>query len=132
MTEPHIDYCHMGPWPIYVGFTTSKKAFAKEMKRLDLGKVDFLARSSANATTHHLHAEDGAPCCVITLDKTGGAIEQIASMIAHEAVHVAQYAFEQFGEENPGRESEAYFVQHIVQFCLQIALDTGRVRKSAP
>jgi hypothetical protein len=131
VSEPHIDYCHMGPWPIYVGFTTSKKAFAKEMKRLDAGKTAFLARSGANATTHHLR-KDNSTCCIITLDKTGGSTEQIAALIAHEAVHVAQELWENIGEDSPGRESEAYLVQHIVQFCLQIALDTGRTRKTNP
>lgn len=131
--EPNVEYFHMGQWPLYIGFTMSQKAFKKEMKRLNVDKpAKFLASDNANATTHYLKS-DGVLTCIITMhDPKSRPVEQVASMIAHEAVHVAQELWEQIGEDNPGREAEAYLVQYITQCCLQVALDTGRERKSAP
>ena len=132
MSEAHIAYANMGPWPVYVGFTKSRKAFGREMKRLAIKGVPFLAPDHANASTHFLE-HGGALTCIITLGSTKDrSIEQIASLIAHEAVHVAQEVWSSVGETKPGREAEAYLVQHVTQHCLQIALDTGRTKKEAP
>ncbi len=130
--EPHIAYFNMGPWPIYVGFTTSPKRFAREMKRLGCEGVASLASDHANATTHHL-IKDGSATAIIAMQKDKKrSPEQVAALIAHEAVHVAQELWSNIGERTPGREAEAYLVQMIVQCCLQEVLDTGRTRKEAP
>ena len=132
--EPHIDYLNMGPWPMYLGFTMSPKAFRKELKRLDVQEaVSFTASDHANATVHFLTSK-GHYLAIITMPKPPKAIsvEQIAAMLAHEAVHVAQDFWPHIGERSPGKEAEAYLVQHIVQFCLQIALNTGRTRRTEP
>ena len=132
MSEPYITYFNMGPWPIYVGFTQSKKGFAKEMKRLGITDCPFIANDHSNASAHYL-TKDGALTCIITMDKRKGRmIEQVAGLIAHEATHVAQELWAHIGERNPGREAEAYLVQMIVQCCLQQACNTGRVRKTEP
>ena len=130
----HIDYFNMGPRPLYCGFTTSRKAFRKEMKRLAVSPLpDFHGSTHANATTHFLHAKDGGFTTIITLDKPKGRTpEQIAGLIAHEATHVAQELWTNIGEREPGKEAEAYLVQAIVQNCLQVAMKTGRVRKTEP
>jgi hypothetical protein len=129
---PHITYFNMGPWPLYFGFTQSKKAFAKEMKRLSIEGVDFLASDHANATVHSF-TSSGCLTCVMTMGKVKDkSPEQVASLIAHEATHVAQELWAQIGERQPGREAEAYLVQMIVQCCLQIACKTGRERSTSP
>jgi len=133
MTEPHISYYGMGQWPIYVGFTKSPKAFRKEMKRLKVSNPpSFLANDHSNAATHFL-VHEGKTTCIITMHPPGDRpIEQVAGIIAHEAVHVAQELWDNIGEREPGKEAEAYLVQMITQCCLQDALDTGRCRKEAP
>jgi len=134
MTDaPCIAYYGMGQWPIYVGFTQSPKAFRKEMKRLAISNPpEFLGSTHANATTHVLE-RNGTLTCIITFGKTKGRpVEQIAGLIAHEAVHVAQELWAAIGEHKPGAEAEAYLVQMITQCCLQDALDTGRERKEYP
>ena len=129
--KPHITYFHMGAWPLYVGFTKSRKAFAKEMKRLSCPGVAFV-NPGANATMHTL-VNDGTTTCIIAFDKQKGrSLEQEAALIAHEAVHVAQELWAAIGEHQPGREAEAYLVQQIVQCCLQEAWASGRTRSSAP
>lgn len=132
MTEPHITYFNMGPWPLYLGFTQSKKAFAKELKRLTIDAQPFLASGHANATLHAFRCE-GTLTCILTMAKTKGkSPEQVAGLIAHEATHVAQRLWESIGEDKPGAEAEAYLVQMIVQCCLQEACNTGRARSTAP
>lgn len=127
-----ITYFNMGPWPVYVGFTTSPKAFKREMDRLGITDQPFHASRYANATTHFLENRDQMTA-VITMTKPKGIpVEQVAGLIAHEATHVAQAMWEQLGEREPGHEAEAYLVQHIVQGCLQEALKTGREKKTEP
>lgn len=133
MSEPHISYYGMGPWPMYLGFTTSPKAFKREMKRLAVeDHSPFVANDHSNATTHHL-MHGGMLTCIITLrGHKAFNVEQVAALIAHEATHVAQQLWESIGEREPGREAEAYLVQMITQCCLQDALGTGRERKERP
>jgi len=133
MSEAFVSYCNIGPFPGYVGFTTSAKAFQREVKRLKVPEPPkFLASDRANATTHFLE-KDGATTAIITIGKPKGvSFEQYAGLIAHEAVHVAQMLWSDIGEKAPGDEAEAYLVQHIVQFCLQEAYKTGRERRLIP
>lgn len=131
--EPCIAYFGMGPWPIYVGFTDSPKAFRKEMKRLKVANPpEFILNSHSNATAHTLEFE-GSLTTIITMEPAKGKpVEQVAALIAHEAVHVAQQLWEHIGEDRPGREAEAYLVQMVTQCCLEVALATGRERKEQP
>lgn len=132
-SKAHIPYLNMGPYPCFLGFTMSPKAFRRELKRLDVGETDFLGRSSANATTHILEHPKRETCFIIALRKPKAAsVEQVAALVAHEAVHVAQDLWRAIGEQNPGHEAEAYLVQHIVQFCLQEALGSGLERRVVP
>lgn len=129
--EPHIRYFNMGPWPIYVGFSDSPEAFAKEMQRMKIDGVPFV-NAGANATMHTFE-KDGSTTCIITLQKgCGKSREMVAALLAHEAVHVAQELWQAIGEHKPGREAEAYLVQMITQCCLQEAWKTNRVRRSEP
>jgi hypothetical protein len=130
--KPHITYYNMGAWPLYVGFTTSAKAFGREMRRLNSKPAPAFINPGANATMHTLE-KDGTRTCIIAFQKPKAhTVEQVAGLIAHEAVHVAQELWDAIGETRPGREAEAYLVQQIVQCCLQDALSTGRARKDAP
>lgn len=130
--KAHINYFNMGPWPVYVGFTTSEKAFKREMKRLKVDGVPFIMNDHSNASAHYL-THEGDLTVIITMQPVGDRpVEQVAGLIAHEAVHVAQELWDNIGERNPGREAEAYLVQMITQCCLQDALKTGRSRKEAP
>lgn len=133
---PAIEYCGMGPWPMYLGFTTSEDDFGKEMERLCVSNPPpFLGSDHAHATLHTFDAPSfSGLTCIITMEKQPRkkAVEQIAGLLAHEATHVAQLLWEYIGEDRPGKEAEAYLVQSVTQFCMQQLLDTGRVRKEAP
>jgi len=133
VSEPHITYFNMGPWPIYVGFTQSKKAFAKEMKRLGIAGNPFIANDHSTATMHTLEsASDHGLTCIIAMRKMKASPEQVAALIAHEAVHIAQRLWANIGETKPGWEAEAYLVQMIVQCCLQEINKSGLERATSP
>ena len=41
-------------------------------------------------------------------------LSEVAGLIAHEVMHVWQYIKENIGEDSPGAETEAYFMQNLV------------------
>lgn len=131
-----IHYFNLGPWPVFCGFTTSEKAFQKEMKRLNIEDVNFLGSTRANATTHSFTGKDRALSFLITCRPYQArkvTKEQYAALIAHEAVHVIQVMSEELARGKPlGSEAEAYLVQQIVQESLQIAWQSNKVRRVEP
>lgn len=133
MTEPHIDYFNMGQWPFYVGFTTSPKAFKKEMKRLGIGDEPFVCRERADAATHFL-TNDGSVTAIITMPPVGKRKHsQYAALVAHEALHVMQEMHAELNRGEPfGKEADAYLLQLIVQECLQIALKENVSNRTKP
>ena len=69
----------------------------------------------AHATTHTFQLPNrkgrGAIVC-LKLDENW-TIEQIHGLLVHEAVHVFQEIMAEWGEEKPGDETQAYFIQTI-------------------
>lgn len=76
---------------------------------------------SALARTHRLGSDEGGFATFVSLDMNGviGAGEfkqfQLATVLAHEASHVADMLFEHVGEDQPGTETRAYMVQFIIE-----------------
>lgn len=126
----------MGQWPVYVGFTMCEQAFKREVKKMRIPtEVHFLGKSElkANACVHSFETDRGETCFLITLQPSPKASkEQVAAMVAHEAVHVAQGIWSSIGERYPGKEAEAYLVQYITQSCLEIAFKSNKTRKTVP
>ena len=131
-----VKYFNMGMWPVYVGITTCEKCFNKEMKRLKLKDVPFLARENANATTHFFDKPGRATAILITIrpfDKKRNSREQYAALIAHEAMHVVQDMQRRLARgQSLGDEAEAYLIQQIVQECLQWIWRSNKVRSTEP
>jgi hypothetical protein len=132
VSRERIYYMNLGPWPGYVGFTTSPDAFAREMRRLKISDADgFIKNAHSNATTHFLsnHGSNLAIICIQPFSRRVSK-EQYAALIAHEAVHVVQEMRSNLGDL--GSEAEAYLVQQMVQEGLQQAWKTGRVARREP
>jgi ribosomal protein L30E len=126
-----IHYLSMGPWPWYVGFTTSEDAFQREMKRLRVKDAGSGTRQGSNAATHHLvNGSTNMAIIVMQPPSRRASKEQYASLLAHEAVHVVQEMRAKLGDL--GCEAEAYLVQQMVQEGLQAAWNTGRVTNRRP
>ena len=130
-----IHYLNLGPWPGYVGFTTSAKDFQREMKRIGIhGEVDFVAHEQAAATTHFFFCKDGI-CIIVTAPPPSRkhSAEQYAAIMAHEAGHVVEYMRDELAAGKMlGSEAEAYLIQFLVQEFLCIAKTTGRCKRIAP
>lgn len=130
--EAAIDYLPIGVYPLFVGFTMSKKAYLKEMKRLEIVNPSPFLSDNSNATCHHFVGKTGRVSVIAMKRPTGVNVGQVAGLIAHEAVHVVQRLWDEIGETDPGHEAEAYLVQTITQGCLALALNTGRERRRCP
>lgn len=130
-----IRYFNMGPWPVFVGFTTSEEAFAKEMERLKIEGVNFLARERAHATVHILE-RSGSLTFIIAMapfNPRRVTREMYAALVAHEAVHIIQEMQNELAKgESLGKEAEAYLVQQIVQESLQDAWASNKCRATEP
>lgn len=114
-----MKYFDAGAWPIYIGFTRSEAEFIKELKRLKVPNEHIGSFCKGGAAMHTLESENGGLTCIITLHEWKGyELAQVAAMVAHEAVHVAQALWEHIGEREPGKEAEAYFIQWLTQCCL--------------
>lgn len=119
-----VAFFDMGFFPGRFGFTNDPDAFAREMKRRKVTST-FMKNSFAAATTHTFDIyRDGqlsdelyiVTLCPRQASKVSRA--QVHALLAHEAVHVWQNVRERIGEKSPGRETEAYAVQHITQCML--------------
>lgn len=135
MSEPAIHYINMGMWPVYVGVTSSKKSFSKEMKRLKIKNVPFLLSETAAAKTH-MFSNQESECyiiCIKPFDVKKVSREVYAALVAHEAVHVMQDMRDRLAKgESLGCEAEAYLVQQIVQEALQQTWNSNMRRRTEP
>jgi len=137
--SPHIEYFHMGPWPVFVGATCRPKAFRRELRRLGVTQdVPFLGTPHANATTH-IFEHEGQLTLIVTTQKRGRMRKEAhAALIAHEATHVVQEIRRQLvaaaspAHEGLGIEAEAYLTQYVTQEVLAVAWGTGRRLRSQP
>lgn len=131
-----VHYLHPGQWPVHIGFTDCPRAFAREMKRLKVNDPpEMTAHPRGAAAMHTFTSSDTPMCFIITMPPPGKtrSREQIAAIIAHEALHVVQGMEEElFAGGRFDHESAAYLLQYIVQHCLQIIWKSGKTRKSSP
>ena len=130
-----IRYLNMGPWPGFIGLAFDEKAFQAEMKRLDITReIKMLAHVRAGATLHEFVSPRGECVWLLALGPVKGrSKEQIAGLIAHEAMHIIQFMqAELAGGKSLGAEAEAYLMQMIVQEALQILWKSNKVRCEVP
>lgn len=106
--------------PYSFALCLSKKQFKKEMKRLELPRKkwpQFLATPHASATVHFFERHGDIDFCAIVClgDTSKVELEQVYSMLVHEAVHIWQEIRANIGERYPSSEFEAYSIQAISQ-----------------
>ena len=132
MSKPRVHYINLGPFPGFVGFTTSSDAFQREMRRLRVKDAGSYIAQGANGATHYLRGPSGDRTTIVCVEPPSKrrSKEQYAALLAHEATHVVQDMRQNLG--NLGDEAEAYLVQQIVQEGLQIAWKTGRETQRKP
>lgn len=72
-----------------------------------------------HASTYHFNGPKHVSVVAVRDWKTR-SINQVLSLIVHEAVHVWQNTKAVIGEDNPGREIEAYALQNITQELFEL------------
>jgi hypothetical protein len=107
LLSPHLMLC------------LSERPYLKVVKKFNIKEPNRWVTEGKGATCHHFYNQatnkDGILSMAIVCMQVqkGNSYNQIASLLAHEAVHVAQNMFDDMGEEKPGREVEAYCIQRI-------------------
>jgi len=111
-----------GGLPCNIGYCNGEKALRAQWVKLtdDAFEEPYCDDNGARVWAFH-NPKDGLYRTYLICVKYDDNLTwpMIAAMVAHEAVHVAQFLWEAIGEEKPGNETEAYFVQSIVQEVLE-------------
>lgn len=96
----------------FIGMTTQKKVFKKELKRLGIkDDVPFIT-NGCNGSTHLFKSEKHGCIAIVCIER--GKMKDVISLLVHEAVHVWQEELKWMNESQPGNEIEAYAIQYIV------------------
>ena len=85
---------------------------------------------SALAQTNGFDSGDGLVCFVLLEAEVRDA-DQLAALMAHEAVHVSQRVLDHFGEDEPGEETRAYLVQGVTHALLEMQREWAREHPTA-
>ena len=84
----------------------------------------------AHAQTNGL--DDGHDLvCLVLLEAEVRDADQLASLMAHEAVHVSQMILDHVGEDEPGEETRAYLVQGVTYALLEMQRAWSRAHPAA-
>lgn len=101
----------------YLVLCMTEKEYLKALKHLHCDQRDAEGPwvAEGGASTWHLTSDDGDYVALVCMPLYPDYTEPvIASMMAHEAVHVWQGWKDYIGEVKPGTEQEAYAVQNLV------------------
>lgn len=126
-----VTYLAQCIYPAFIGICTDEKAFAKEMKRLDIQGVNFV-NPGKSATVHIYEIQTEIMFIICLSNPQDYSPAALAGLLSHEATHIIQYLWEFIGETEPGKEAEAYMIQYIVQSAMNIMMDTGMSRAISP
>ena len=130
-----IQYFNAGPLPMNFGVCFSEEDFAAEMKRLRVDKPNPFLIPGSYATTHSFISKNRIPLLTVIMslplaDLRSKSIPQVASIVAHEAVHCTQAALDHMEEKTAGEETRAYFTDWFVLCAMDAILaQKKRVKK---
>lgn len=115
--------------PICYGVCFTEVDFHKELSKMKIDTSewpDWIIPGS-DATTHWFATtESFDECCIVCIRKTKHPVHQIASMLAHEGVHIWQKIKISIGEREPSDEFEAYAIQNITYNLVEAYYDKGK------
>lgn len=115
-------YLDLGPFPVQLCFTPTRKSFDKELKRLGIGDTfgdDHLAfvMRATNADGRRVLLVAADPDLFVT---NGNDSIGIACTLVHEAVHVWDAINEIIAADGCDTEMNAYHVEHISRFLMTV------------
>lgn len=111
-----INYFYMAMIPMYFAFTTDKRAFDREMKRLEIKDPPEWIGETPACTHSLVNGKTGRSISIVCLDRSRLSKDrrnEALALIVHEAVHVWQHALKAMNAKTPHGEFEAYTIQYI-------------------
>ncbi len=114
-----VHWIDLGQWPAHLAIVGDRRAYRRFMRsHCATGPAGWSAFPPDNGG-HCQKLVDGSS--VLYLISVGASSDQIetACTLAHEATHVMRWIFEEIGEDEPGKEAQAYLVEHIVRHGLK-------------
>lgn len=102
--------------PVRYCLCLTEEQYRLAMKQAGVDYPAPFVNEGSFATTHIVqpkgeHKEAVAIVCMVLPD--GYRMSEYNSLLVHECVHVFQEIMRQWGEENVGDETQAYFIQNI-------------------
>lgn len=100
----------------YLTLVLSEADYIKAMKHCKVKQYGpWIQNPWSDATVHLLEHPDGNRCAIVSVKVTSQKAIEVAGILVHEAVHIAQDYFEHMGETATGKEQQAYAIQGIAQ-----------------
>ena len=122
-TSQALEFSGVGAWPIRIALAFTEKAYLSFMKQLGIAAPIKFPGSENGAAAVLCNNPSGFDVVLICMDladlKETLRGKQILSMLVHEGVHAWQYTKAAAGEEKPGMETEAYFIQHLTEWLFE-------------
>lgn len=106
-------------FPVYIGVAFREQDYLAEVKRLGVKNPGEYHHSTASVK--YFTNKDNKMTCIICFDPIKWqklSWNTVAALLAHEATHCADETFKHVGENTPGGETRAYFVQYVLQETL--------------
>lgn len=133
-----FDYTKEGRWlelityPGWLGVVFSLDAYREVLKRdkhPDWKTATWIRKDAQ--VDYFLSNNLKEPFYVIKLDLNRKPNDpRLIGLIVHEVMHVVQQIWIDIGEEDPGREAEAYLIQIMTQFVVKRYQEAYRFKKS--
>lgn len=107
--------------PVHVGCTDNEAAYARAVKQLTR-KNPSSPYTTTTATAHRYYNGRGELVVLVGFNRnriSKGSAAFRAGIFAHEAVHAADWIFEEIGEDKPSDEFRAHLTQRITWWFFQ-------------
>lgn len=110
----HLHRIDLGQWPPLMYVTQDKRTYNRFMREKQ--GDEFKPFPPHNGGSCEMMKQESSGSCIFLI-ALGSQDDQteFASTLAHEATHAMRWLLEDIGEHNPGTETQAYLVGHIVR-----------------
>lgn len=128
-----IKWYPAGHYPLHIGVAFNTKELVEEFQRLKAPEGTVGDLTNTNGRVYTLtNTATGGMILVVLIDleffKYTLHLGELHGLCTHEAVHVWQFVKDYIGEDKPGAEQEAYFIQSVSQDIFQDALRRLKVK----
>ena len=106
--------------PVAIGFCPNRKAWEREVARLNIASQYPEAANKGGHTEMSVNDKTGEAIIIVTVFDGGDRdAHELIMTLVHEAVHVWQFICQHIGESSPGIEVEAYSIERIAHNLIE-------------